>query len=499
MRARKIQVDSKHAMYSYFDNCSRKANNLANAVRFRQRQVMTAVSKNEADWTDNEREIMTEIRNALPKMGEKYNMPTAAKFFLSYRFLDALLKATKNPDYRADGLSIHIAQHTIKKCVADMKGYFAALKQYNAEPDKFTGKPNLPGYRTKGGLSSFDLSNEVCRMIRDPKTGHCKISFPLTSLRLDIGYVEPQYRLLLLQVKPNNGSFSVNVILTDEAGYTKQSETGNNADTVPVNHARICSVDPGVNNLMAVTNNCGLPCLLYKGGVLKSVNQLYNKKAAKLVSEQTKGSNAKFVPTPEYQRLTRFRNNVIDDCMHKIAKHFVSWCVENRIDTIVLGKNAGWKQHANMGAVNNQNFVQLPFARLYSMIRYLSERYKISVIEQEESYTSQASFLDHDTIPVRAENNDAHYMFSGRRIQRGRYRSADGRVINADLNGSANIGRKAFPALYNAVNGPDFSKAIVIRHPDLEAAKQNRQKQKAALHQPSKSKMRRDAKRRAKA
>lgn len=67
MRARKVQVDSKHAMYGYFDNCSRKANNLANAVRCRQRQVMTAVSKNEADWTDNEREIMTEIRNALPE------------------------------------------------------------------------------------------------------------------------------------------------------------------------------------------------------------------------------------------------------------------------------------------------------------------------------------------------------------------------------------------------------------------------------------------------
>ena len=103
MRARKVQVDSKYATYSYFDNCSCKANNLVNAVRFRQRQAITAVSKNDADWTDNEREIMAEIKNALPTMGKKYNMPTAGQLFLSYRFLDTLQKAADNfePIYRA--------------------------------------------------------------------------------------------------------------------------------------------------------------------------------------------------------------------------------------------------------------------------------------------------------------------------------------------------------------------------------------------------------------
>lgn len=116
MRARKAQVDSKHAMYSYFDNWSRKANNLANAIRLRQRQGITAVSKNDADWTDNEREIMAEIKNALPTMGKKYNMPTAGQLFLSYRFPDTLRKAADNPDYRADGLSIHIAPRCKAAC-----------------------------------------------------------------------------------------------------------------------------------------------------------------------------------------------------------------------------------------------------------------------------------------------------------------------------------------------------------------------------------------------
>ena len=88
MRARKVQVDSKYATYSYFDNCSCKANNLVNAVRFRQRQAMTAVSKNDADWTDHEREIMVEIKNALPTMGKKYNMPTAGKLFVTFSAIE---------------------------------------------------------------------------------------------------------------------------------------------------------------------------------------------------------------------------------------------------------------------------------------------------------------------------------------------------------------------------------------------------------------------------
>jgi len=33
-------------------------------------------------------------------------------------------------------------------------------------------------------------------------------------------------------------------------------------------------------------------------------------------------------------------------------------------------------------------------------------------------------------------------VFSGKRIKRGLYRSSDGHLINADINGAANIGRK---------------------------------------------------------
>ena len=64
-------------------------------------------------------------------------------------------------------------------------------------------------------------------------------------------------------------------------------------------------------------------------------------------------------------------------------------------------------------------------------------------IEQEESYTSKASFLDLDEIPVYNPEHPYTDGFSGKRIKRGLYRSANSRVINADVNGACNILRKS--------------------------------------------------------
>lgn len=228
---------------------------------------------------------------------------------------------------------------------------------------------------------------------------------------------------------------------------------------------RIIGVDPGVDNLMSVTNNCNLPCLLFNGKPLKSINQLYNKKISNIVSDNTKGTTDKFVATPHYQGVTLKRNNRVKDYLLKSAKVLINWCVENRIDTIVLGKNTGWKQESDMGAVNNQSFVQIPHAQLYKIITYLAEREGISIVEQEESYISKASFLSRDDIPVYENDETVKHSFSGKRVHRGLYKDKSGACINADLNGSANILRKAFPNAFKS--DPNFNDICIIKHPDL--------------------------------
>ena len=128
--------------------------------------------------------------------------------------------------------------------------------------------------------------------------------------------------------------------------------------------------------------------------------------------------------------------------------------LENHIGTIVIGSNKNQKKGIRLGRVNNQNFVQLPFARLREQLESLCWKYSIRYIEQEESYTSKASFADGDIIPVYKASDKQKYVFSGRRIKRGLYRCADGRLVNADVNGAANILQKS---------GIAFNRKTVLR------------------------------------
>jgi len=67
------------------------------------------------------------------------------------------------------------------------------------------------------------------------------------------------------------------------------------------------------------------------------------------------------------------------------------------------------------------------------------------VVIVEESYTSKASSLDLDALPTYDPERTEKPRFSGKREKRGLYRASDGRRIHADINGSYNILRKAFP------------------------------------------------------
>lgn len=148
------------------------------------------------------------------------------------------------------------------------------------------------------------------------------------------------------------------------------------------------------------------------------------------------------------------RDLFLRDQMHKISSRIVEFCVEHKIGTLVMGVNPLWKQNAHLGKANNQNFVQLPIAMLRLMITYKAERVGITVLEQEESYTSKADFLSEDYIPVYGVD-DSRTHFSGIRLKRGLYRSNTGIYLNADLNGAANILRKAVPSAFEKIT--DFA------------------------------------------
>ena len=139
--------------------------------------------------------------------------------------------------------------------------------------------------------------------------------------------------------------------------------------------------------------------------------------------------------------------------------------IKERIGIIVIGRNKGWKQEPNMGKRNDQLFGSIPHYLLNKMIVQKAEHAGIQVVFQEESYTSKASFLDGDDIPV-YRDSASKPTFSGSRIHRGLYRSAKGVLINADVNGAYNILRKAVPnGFTEGIEGLDNLLVVAVSTP----------------------------------
>ena len=154
------------------------------------------------------------------------------------------------------------------------------------------------------------------------------------------------------------------------------------------------------------------------------------------------------------------RKNKIDWYFHNTSKFIVDVCLNNEINTIIIGYNKEWKDEINLGKQTNQNFVSIPFSRLIRQLQYKAKLAGINIALQEESYTSKASFLDNDFIPT-YKNEETEYVFSGKRIKRGLYLSKDKIQLNADINGSLNIMRKYLNVASNSIIG-ERSRGLIV-------------------------------------
>ena len=187
------------------------------------------------------------------------------------------------------------------------------------------------------------------------------------------------------------------------------------------------------------------------GKKLKSINQWYNKNNSRLQSIKDKQKIT--VKTRQQSSLERKRNNKVNDYISKCARHIIDYCIDNNIGNIVIGYNPTLQKDSNIGRINNQNFVTIPFGKLKDKLEYLSEYYGICLIKQEESYTSKASFFDKDDIPSYNDDNPKEYSFSGVRVKRGLYKTSTNQYLNADINGALNILKKSSVVSLTALYG----------------------------------------------
>ena len=335
------------------------------------------------------------------------------KRFRFYNELNREFTHSNQVDYRA--LPAKVSKQT-QRALNNVIKSFLALK---SDPELYK-KARLPRYldKIKGRYPVFYEKGALSFV----KTGFIKLSQTSIEIpcKLDKSIVK-QVRLI-----PCTGFYKIEIL------YTKK----NKSKQVSNNPKRIASIDLGVNNLATITSNVFSPIII-NGKPLKSINQYSNKEIAKAQSLLPKD----VVTSKRISFLYGKRYLKIQDYLHKAGKQLVTYLVSQTIDLLIIGKNLGWKQNTNLTKKNNQNFIQIPFNRFTHILEYLCEEQGIKVVYQEESYTSKASFLNNDVIPVYGESLDTP-MFSGTRIQRGLYKTDNGYVINADVNGSYNIMKK---------------------------------------------------------
>lgn len=359
-----------------------------------------------------------------------FEKPSEKKNLITYGFLDALFKVSKQKDYMA--LPGQVNQQVMRVVFQNWKSFFKSLKEYKKNPSKFSGRPKLPKYAPKNGRKECTFSNQVC-VIKDDKF----LKFPLTSRRLNIGKLGAMGKLQQVRIIPNYNEYTVELVM-DIVQTEHKCE---------LNPDYVMGIDLGVDCLATKVDNTGLRPVIIKGKTVKSINQFYNKMRSFLVSSLRNGKapNEGKHTSKRLDRLDRIRFAKIQNYFHKTSFHIVKTAFERKVSKIIIGINNGWKENVQMRKSDKQNFKFLPYSLLIKMIRYKAERLGIDVVEQEESYTSQASFLDKDPIPTYKKGETIEFDFSGKRITRGQYLTKEKTIIHADVNAGGNIVRKVVP------------------------------------------------------
>jgi putative transposase len=306
-------------------------------------------------------------------------------------------------------LPAKVSQWVLKQVCAAWDSFRAARKAYLADPSRFLSRPKLPHYKPKDGrnLLTYTIQALSVPLLRQ---GRIKLS------GLAVEVLTRKTRVQQVRVVPRGTHYAVEVIYRQDMTVTD------------VNPAWLAGLDLGVGNLAAIaTNKPGVAPRLVNGRPLKAINQAYNKARARL---QAKLPSTQHI-SRQLHALTDARNRRMRDYLHNASRAIVTWLVQERIGTLIIGYNAGWKQRVTLGRRTNQTFVSIPFQRFIQLLTYKANLLGITVITHDEAYTSKCSFFDEEPVGKRA-------TYAGRRVHRGLFRTRCGQHVNADVNAAYN-------------------------------------------------------------
>ena len=408
-RVVKFNIKKNHIDYNYIKQQLIESKEIYNYANYIIRQIFFKKSRNNKynmDFVDEYPELKDLFLNYIDENKQFTTL-----------FCKIIRKFAKLKEFSINSKIVH---SIIRRLKADWDSYWALFNlAKNKEYDK---KINIPKYKKQYNLVEY--GNQV-----------------LSKKKLKLGFIgtdkmKQGFKLSKKQKDLNCKCFRIfykNNNFVCELIYEKEINDQTNST------GKVASIDLGLENLFTVAFNYNKKGISFKGTKLKSINQYFNKEKAKLQSLLPKNEYcSKRILHLFYKREEQLRNVI-----GFYSNRLMELLVKEEIYTLVIGHNKNWKDKINIGKVNNQNFVSIPFNKIIDIIKYKAEDFGIKCIEQEESYTSKASFLDNDNIPTFNEDKNQKHTFSGKRITRNLYKTKNNQIIDADLNGALNIMKKA--------------------------------------------------------
>ena len=451
----KVDINKNDKLYEICLRYGMLAKDLYNYTNYIIRQLWITSKR-----INEEKEVSVEqmsIYNELVKQIDFFNENTKTNkikiekkwggLYIGGKGAKSPLKAMLKDTMQFKALPSTASNEVIDQVVNMWNGYFESMATYVKDKTGYKGLPKPPAYKNKEQPSVFVIDKNTT-MIKDgvvsfkKQKGNfrsfeefnvCNINIPLPDWEREKTVkgkkvnLTPDGNLVYIRVVPKNNKFTLEFLYKDNPKLPKKEQKG-----------RYIGIDLGIDRLATVSNSIGEQPFCINGKPLKSINKKYNKDIAHYKSVAKLVNNV--LTTNRIKNMNDKRNARMETYIHQASSYIINWCLKYDIDTIVVGKNVDFKYKAELGK-ETQTFVQIPMIKFIDKLKYKAEDKGINFIEQDESYTSKASFIDNDYIPTYGKDDDKA-IFSGWRIKRGLYQSKDGVEMHADLNGAYNIIRK---------------------------------------------------------
>jgi len=332
-------------------------------------------------------------------------------------YATAYHKLKKHHAYRS--MPALAAQQSMMMVDRAYASFFGLLKSKRL--GYYIGNVRLPRYLNKDSYFPLVVPNNAGLwkkeiVIRVPPS--LKHKYQAKEFRHPVPKHIQQYKIKQVRIVPKLNASYFEIEFVYEVEEKKRSKSKS-----------VLSIDIGVNNFATCLDGKSGRSFILDGKEIKSLNRLYNKTKAHLQSilakQGKKNSN-------RIRMLGAGRERQIGEFLNQYINFILQYCLKNNIGNVIIGE--GWlaQNGSNLGDKNNQNFVNIPFAKFAQKLKSKLQLHGIEFKAIEESYTSKCDHLANEEMKH-------HDKYLGKRHPRGLFYSSTGAILNADVNGALGI------------------------------------------------------------